>query len=461
MTDYRYVHHRAVATLSACLSVLAFGLFVLAAPQASAGILFQDDFNDNSLDPAKWMTSVAIPQGGASVSEINQHAELVARGHLATVPQFDPTAFAGGILVTGQWTSVNQGGHDFFQVLTRSDGLPDPGNCCGETQNGIEFFVDVNGTAQQLDIRTKGGSLGVNGQSRIGSVTFSQGSVFDFSILDAGSHLSFTMTEVGNAANTATTTAFVDRDTFNLNHVTFHNRESDGRTVYLDNVVITDPAPAPPPPPPPPSLTYDFSLRQDLQGWTVLNGVANFRTGDGGGMGPANPGNTDYAHDNAHPTFLVESPEIFLDPTLQPGDEAMVWVTAGGAGDQAGNGPDFANPAAVLAFNGGQSNEQGEKGLAFLNVSTGQYDAVLFNQDNGGTDTNSLTLADLVAAGVDPSQIYKLQYYENDQVGWGWGQLNSIDIQLGNPIPEPSTLVLATLGLLGLFGRAGRRRHRA
>lgn len=213
-------------------------------------------------------------------------------------------------------------------------------------------------------------------------------------------------------------------------------------------------------PPPPPTPTYDFSGAQDLQGWTVLNGAANFTGGDGGGVGPADAGGG-RAHDNAHVTFLMESPEIFLDFALQPGDVAMVWVTAGGAGDQANNGPDFANPAQVLAFNGGQSNEQGEKGLAFLNVSTGQYDAVFFNQGNGGTDTYTLTLADLIAAGVDPSQIYKLQYYENDQVGWGWGQLNSIDIRLGNPIPEPSTLVLATLGLLGLFGCVRRRRHRA
>ena len=104
---------------------------------------------------------------------------------------------------------------------------------------------------------------------------------------------------------------------------------------------------------------YDFSGAQDLQGWAVLNGVANFSTGDGGGMGPANAGNTDYAHDGPHPTFLVESPEIFLDPALQPGDKAMVWVTAGGAGDQANNGPDFANPAEVLAYNGGRSNDNG------------------------------------------------------------------------------------------------------
>jgi hypothetical protein len=182
---------------------------------------------------------------------------------------------------------------------------------------------------------------------------------------------------------------------------------------------------------------YDFSGAQNLQGWAVLNGVANFRTGDGGGMGPANPGNTDYAHDNAHVTFLVESPAFTFWNGLQPADNALIWITSGGAGDQANDGPAFANPAAVLAYNAGNSNEFGEKGLALLNTASGQYDAVLFKQGNGGIDTNRVSASDLTAAGVNLAQTYKLQYYENDQVGWGWGQLNRVETGTAEPIVIP------------------------
>lgn len=225
--------------------------------------------------------------------------------------------------------------------------------------------------------------------------------------------------------------------------------------------IVTPTQPTPPPPPPPPPLgQWDFYPPGDLQSWTVLNGGEHFRAGDGDGMTPANSSGG-FAHDGGHETFLVESPEFMLTGETVDGTNAMVWGSGGGAGDQNGAGMQFADPAAVLAYNGGNSNSTGQKGLAFYNVGTGMYDAVLFNQGNGGTDTYNLTTADLIAAGVDPTKAYRLHYYENDDGGWGWGQLNFVDIAVGpaREIPEPVTLALTGLAVSALGGYVRRRRR--
>jgi hypothetical protein len=206
------------------------------------------------------------------------------------------------------------------------------------------------------------------------------------------------------------------------------------------------------------SIFWDFyNVVGNSNGWTTFAGTANYRAGDGDGVGPANPTNTGYAHDGAHPNFIFRSPLLSFANAANSGN-VMVWGTSGGAGDQEGNGPDYASPGAVLAFNGGNSRSDGEKGLAFLNLVTGQYDAVLFNLLNGGTDINNYTLAQLISAGVDPTKYYFLDFYETDQGSWGWGQTNFINLDaIIAPEPSRAMLLAASLCLVGGVRRRSRQ----
>jgi|GEM_PF-4873495 len=174
-------------------------------------------------------------------------------------------------------------------------------------------------------------------------------------------------------------------------------------------------------------LIWDFyDGGGNLNGWTVLHGEAHFRGGDGDGMTPGN-GSGGFAHDGGHTTFLVESPAFNFTGGTLDGTNTFRWVSSGGAGNQSGTAAP-ANQGSVIGYNGGNSNNGGQKGLAFLNTSTNSYDAVLFNSGNGGTDTYNLTSSALMSAGLNLGQQYKLQYYEHDDGGWGWGQLNSVEV---------------------------------
>jgi VCBS repeat-containing protein/autotransporter-associated beta strand protein len=177
------------------------------------------------------------------------------------------------------------------------------------------------------------------------------------------------------------------------------------------------------------SLSYDFyDTAGSLEGWTVLNGQAHLRSGDGGGMTAGNA-TGGYAHDGAHETFLVESPDdLTIGNATLDGSTVLRVTFAGGAGDQDNQGQIYNTPADVIAANGGNSFSTGQKGLAFYNVDTGEYDATIFENNNSGTDTRSFTAAQLISLGVDLNATYRLHYFENDAGGWGWGQINSLEI---------------------------------
>jgi hypothetical protein len=187
------------------------------------------------------------------------------------------------------------------------------------------------------------------------------------------------------------------------------------------------------------------------EGWLAGNGLEAAQVaGDGidayfGGINTT--GSTIRAHDGAHATFIATSPAInfatvdAIDPVLEIDFHA-------GNGNQEGSA-DPLNRAAIIA---GLTTNAGQKGVALLNLSTGNYDAVFFHTAQGGaTQTTSLTLADLTGAGVSTTDNYQLDFYEDDDGSWGWTRLEEVrlDPNAVVAVPEPSAL-----GLLGLVGLA-------
>ncbi|MFT5407581.1 MAG: hypothetical protein ACI9NC_000286, partial [Verrucomicrobiales bacterium] len=160
------------------------------------------------------------------------------------------------------------------------------------------------------------------------------------------------------------------------------------------------------------------------QGWEAVNGFASFAA-DGV---HASTNGADFAEDASHTTLLFRSPMINFSATA-PDDVAIEVDFIGGQGNQSAS-PAPANPAAVLAHNGGSSNASGQKGLAFLNLITGNYDHVIYDSENGGDnpETISFTLAELITAGVDAAADYRLDFFEHDDGTSGWTRLESVNL---------------------------------
>lgn len=217
------------AHILASLCILAW-----LACSAQAGLLLVDDFNDNVLDAGLWQTQTTPPS--SSVLEQNQRVELTNRGHLVTMQQFDTRTT--GIRLQAQWTFAQVSDTDMFQILTRSDGLPNSGNYY-ETTSGIEF-VTSNGASQQLN--AAGRNISVGSVIKFGSTPINQGDVFNVDIIDSGRSLYARITNAADPTRTAAVTAKVAADTYAGNrYLAFHNRErtSQNHLAYLDNVSLS------------------------------------------------------------------------------------------------------------------------------------------------------------------------------------------------------------------------------
>ncbi len=228
--------------LATWIAVSALALVSAAVPAKASTVLLTDDFNDNSLDPAKWTINLSIPQGGAAVNEVNQHIEFTGRGHLNTLQQFNPAAQPeAGLRIRGEWTFVSGG--DFLQILTRSDGTPSGGY--GETQNGIEFFVQGPASGgDNMTIQGRGGASVPGGSiNGAGALGMAAGETYTFDIRDDGQFLYFAMKQVGGTKQRQVFARSTSVLATNL--ITFHNRESGNRS-NLDNVVIDSPTAAAP-----------------------------------------------------------------------------------------------------------------------------------------------------------------------------------------------------------------------
>jgi hypothetical protein len=223
--------------LSAWIAALG-GVSILAAQACADTPLLQDNFNDNSIDFSKWaVVTTNIPQNPKSVLEQNGRIELEGRAHFNTAMQFEPTAQPGqGFRITGQWTFVSN--DDFMQILTRSDGQPNPGNCCGETTSGIEFFVGTQAVGGNMSISNRGGTT-VTGQSNSGALNPVAGETYNFEIRDTGTNLYFTMSQVGGSKQRTVVASSLTNTPTDV--ISFHNRES-GRRSNIDNLVIDSPS---------------------------------------------------------------------------------------------------------------------------------------------------------------------------------------------------------------------------
>tara|TARA_B100000959_G_scaffold138493_1_gene145556 strand:+ start:8228 stop:11776 length:3549 start_codon:yes stop_codon:yes gene_type:complete len=185
--------------------------------------------------------------------------------------------------------------------------------------------------------------------------------------------------------------------------------------------------------------TWNFGNNGDgtNQGWTVTAGhFAN----DGNGIEPAQTTGT-RAHDAAHPVAVLTSPTVnFSLNNVSPAGNVIDILWEGGRGNQNAS-PDPADLAAVTNYNGGNTNNAGQKGLGFRNLNTGEYDFVSYDSaDGGGVETLSYTQADLVANGIDPDASYELDFFTTDDGGWGWTRLNEVNVSIGAVGPgEPPT----------------------
>ncbi len=205
---------------------------------AAGGILLQDDFNDNKLNPAKWVVYAdASITPGASVTEIRQWIEMYNRGHLVTVDEFMPTAI-DGITIRGRVTFVDSEFEDSFQVRTRTDGIPVPP--FGEAQDGAAFRINsASGTSTSSGISVSCSGV-ISGQYKVLKLDINKGESFDFVAQDDGYNVSLRVTQVGGDGTTGAIST-VCAGTSATNNIAFYNRELLGsldNIVYLDDVII-------------------------------------------------------------------------------------------------------------------------------------------------------------------------------------------------------------------------------
>jgi hypothetical protein len=212
------------------------------------------------------------------------------------------------------------------------------------------------------------------------------------------------------------------------------------------------------------SVDWDFSPGNE-NGWTTVSGAswlnpATVGAGqvEGGGVdgyfgGVNTTGGTRRGHDGAHVSFVYRSPSLNFG-TVDAVDSVLEIDWVGGEGNQGGSVAPM-NPGEV----GANSTIDGQKGLALLNLTTGNYDAIYYKAGNGSdVETTALTQADLTTAGISLTDDYQLDFFENDDGGWGWTELSAVrlDANAVTAIPEPSGIAL--FGLAGLLTLIRRRK---
>ncbi|HCS71556.1 MAG TPA: hypothetical protein DIW51_16475, partial [Rhodospirillaceae bacterium] len=197
--------------------------------------VFADDFNDGTLDAAAFTVDTA--SAGASAAEAGGALTLGNRAIVTTTAEYEPTATEPVIINTS--FTFQDTANDFFSIVTRSDGVADSGNFYQVT-NGISFVTQAAGDNKLSILRYENGVGTGLGDSGMGSIILTNGTTYDVEIADDGYNLTFTVTEAGNPANTATLMA-QDSTLYAENHVSLYNREVVANGPQIDSLEITQP----------------------------------------------------------------------------------------------------------------------------------------------------------------------------------------------------------------------------
>jgi len=200
----------------------------------------------------------------------------------------------------------------------------------------------------------------------------------------------------------------------------------------------------------PVSTLYDFDTDNatddgaQLDGWVDVVGTSfpssqifvptGIEDDDSGGRGASDDGVAG-GQDNAHPNLIIRSPAFRLD-----NNSYISGSIAGGEGTA--NMP--ADDAAVVAFNGGNSNDQGVQMALLRRDSDGAY---LLNGRRLGNGNgyepfywDAATLAAVVDAN-DPCEIYTVDWVDTFSGGWGFAMIDDVVIQA---VPETFNAVTTT-----------------
>lgn len=443
------------------IATFAFGLLV--APAGAVTTMLTDNFNDNSIDGSKWnVVTSGIPQAGAAVVEQNQQIELTGRGHLNTVAQFDPlTQPEQGVRITGQWTFVSN--DDLMQVLTRTAGTPSGG--FGETINGLEFQVAASGSGNNMTVTNRGG-ITLTGLSNNGALNAAAGETYNFTILDTGANVYFTMSQVGGTKQrtvVATTTTNMPADL-----ISFHNRES-GRRSNIDNIVIDSPSFLGPTNGAAIYLKDNFDDNSlDASKWKVVTaGVPN-----GGGSVTETNSRIQLngrAHLVTQNQFLPTDFGLRIEGRYTFGSDDFLQVltrsdgTPGGSFGETLNGIEFAviDASNTMSISRKINGASVSLGSLSLDVTTGEVFNFLIT-DDGNRLTFALTQLGGDGTTAQLSAVSNQVYLQNFVVFHNRenGRTSFLDDVVISQmfIPEPAT---ATLGLLSVAGLMLRRRRMA
>ncbi len=268
----------------------------------------------------------------------------------------------------------------------------------------------------------------------------------------------------GSSSSTATNqldTWFNEPSGWNYNSGSWDPRSPWDQSGVL--TVLSDPGDTPPPPVTTVEWTFDEPGGPDEQGWVdvltsaVANSNTDFDAIDGdvfagrdpqsgvGWVAPATDGAGGWnQRDGQNDPFVIRSPSFVLGDS-----EDLTFFLQGGV----------SGGAAPANFSG--LGDTGFLGMALRDDATGDYVLSEGRPSNGdGWIEGGFTQAELAPY---VGGTFTLDYIDDKKGGWGWGGMDSITvpIQSASAVPEPSTFVLAALGLLGLSVVGRRRRKRA